>query len=336
MEQKRIYYWDNLKGLLIISVVLGHLLECYIHDSHLLPRLWILIYSFHMPLFVFISGYFAQKSSRPAEHHIRKMFFLYLLMQVLFTVFNYFTVPDYNLLFLLASPEFGCWYLLFMVYAYILVKYLQGKEEHLLHYIVTALIVSLLSGFDESIGHDWTVGRALYFLPYFLTGYFAAAKKIKLADIRQDYAKISVPLSLAVIVAIPFIYIRLYSTGIFNRVSLSGKTAYESLYPDNHLYGLLFRILVYGFSALMALAVMTLMTHKKCILSFIGKQSLLIYLVHVLMLRAGFTFLGNMSFAESRRLNSCIILILLAAWIIFWCLLAGLAVKGFKSRRRTG
>ena len=50
-------YWDNLKGVLITLVVCGHLCEQYIDDSNLLRHLWIVVYSFHMPLFIAISGY---------------------------------------------------------------------------------------------------------------------------------------------------------------------------------------------------------------------------------------------------------------------------------------
>lgn len=47
---------DTLKGFLIILVILGHLigsLNVYGGD-----KIWNFIYTFHMPLFVLISGYF--------------------------------------------------------------------------------------------------------------------------------------------------------------------------------------------------------------------------------------------------------------------------------------
>lgn len=53
----RVSYIDQLKGVAILLVVLGHVIgynNC--EDSFL----WRFIYSFHMPLFMFISGYIAQ------------------------------------------------------------------------------------------------------------------------------------------------------------------------------------------------------------------------------------------------------------------------------------
>lgn len=45
---------DVLKGIAILLVVLGHIAAA--------PKLTSVIYSFHMPLFIFISGYLAQHS----------------------------------------------------------------------------------------------------------------------------------------------------------------------------------------------------------------------------------------------------------------------------------
>lgn len=57
LTQSRSPYWDTLKGLLILLVILGH---C---GTALSDGLLSVIYSFHMPLFVFISGYFSKKTA---------------------------------------------------------------------------------------------------------------------------------------------------------------------------------------------------------------------------------------------------------------------------------
>ena len=50
--------FDFIKGVLIFLVVWGHVISSY--DKHFtLNPLYIWIYSFHMPLFIFVSGYFA-------------------------------------------------------------------------------------------------------------------------------------------------------------------------------------------------------------------------------------------------------------------------------------
>lgn len=57
--KERNYLFDNLKFLLIVLVVFGHSLEeISLAQDYAIIRAW--IYSFHMPAFVFISGYFSK------------------------------------------------------------------------------------------------------------------------------------------------------------------------------------------------------------------------------------------------------------------------------------
>lgn len=59
--QKRLFYLDVMKGILIILVILGHSIQDTISDyqNNFLFRF---IYSFHMPLFFAISGYLTFKN----------------------------------------------------------------------------------------------------------------------------------------------------------------------------------------------------------------------------------------------------------------------------------
>ena len=63
MTKERLAYFDNLKGVLIILVVIGHLLEpCARLGSEGLAGFRVLdfIYMFHMPLFIFVTGLFSK------------------------------------------------------------------------------------------------------------------------------------------------------------------------------------------------------------------------------------------------------------------------------------
>lgn len=62
MENKqREYLFDNYKVLLIVLVVIGHFIEpCYDQNPFLYELKWGIV-AFHMPAFIFISGYFSKK-----------------------------------------------------------------------------------------------------------------------------------------------------------------------------------------------------------------------------------------------------------------------------------
>ena len=55
----RIAYFDNVKGILIALVVLGHVISPVIATNPYANLLHHTIYLFHMPLFVFTTGLFS-------------------------------------------------------------------------------------------------------------------------------------------------------------------------------------------------------------------------------------------------------------------------------------
>lgn len=59
---KRITYLDSLKAILILLVILGHAVQFNTEEYETNP-LFQFIYSFHMPLFLFISGYLTCRGS---------------------------------------------------------------------------------------------------------------------------------------------------------------------------------------------------------------------------------------------------------------------------------
>ena len=60
---QRLHYIDSIKGLAIFLVVMGHVLAWLYSDYNTALQadkpmfLWKMIYAFHMPLFIFISGF---------------------------------------------------------------------------------------------------------------------------------------------------------------------------------------------------------------------------------------------------------------------------------------
>lgn len=70
---------DALKGILILFVIAGHLLPGGLNSSFLRYS----IYAFHMPLFLFISGYLfnLKKNAQSAYAHIVKKYWKRMLLE---------------------------------------------------------------------------------------------------------------------------------------------------------------------------------------------------------------------------------------------------------------
>lgn len=62
MIKARVGYYDMAKLVAISAVIYGHCIQHYLDQDPLLNPVYLFIYSFHMPLFMIISGYFSCNS----------------------------------------------------------------------------------------------------------------------------------------------------------------------------------------------------------------------------------------------------------------------------------
>ena len=325
-EKVRSSYWDNLKGMLILMVVCGHLCERYIDESGLLRHLWILIYSFHMPLFVFVNGYFARKSSQLAEKKSIKMLKYYLLMQLLFVFGNWLIQSREFRFSFLAEPAYCCWYLLFLVYAYLLVKFLPAEPGQMVKWVRGSLLLSLAVGFDVSVGHAYGIGRTFYFLPFFFLGvWWADSEK----EIRVSWKQKIFCVGVAGIIF--GVLWRLGDTEWFNRSVFSGYISYEALYPEHEIFAFLNKVSAYAVAIVIGCIILIFIPKKKTFFCFLGRHTLLIYLVHIFVFPMEFYLIRDIRFFELKELNSVIILLILLVSVAVICYIFGVMDRMYKS-----
>lgn len=74
MAKERIHFFDNLKGILIFLVVFGHYALLVHAASPAMGGVYEYIYLFHMPLFVFVSGFFAKSIVKNGRLRVEKIF----------------------------------------------------------------------------------------------------------------------------------------------------------------------------------------------------------------------------------------------------------------------
>lgn len=164
----REFQYDNLRFLLIALVVLGHLLEI----AGEFPQkevLYTLIYSFHMPAFLFLSGMFA-KFDR--AKWIFGMALPYLLLQWAYTAFvEKLGDPWVHVQF--SRPYWILWYLFVLaVYTLLLPVYDAPSPAGRWLLVAASVVLALLVGFDKSIDYQWSASRLIAFQPWFLLGYY--------------------------------------------------------------------------------------------------------------------------------------------------------------------
>lgn len=165
--------FDNAKGVLIFLVVLGHLLE--LCSGMLSKTIYLVVYSFHMPAFVFISGYFAR-------FDVKK-----ILKRILLPYFIWHTL--YSVLFRLCFGEGGwyvpitpywlTWYLFSLAlwsFSIPVLEWGAGKSKRIV--LVALICISLIWGTAGVSGYAFSIGRTLTFWPFFAAGYYLKKRGI--------------------------------------------------------------------------------------------------------------------------------------------------------------
>ena len=271
----RIKNIDFTKGILIILVIIGHFLQGTLSSS--LPRY--IIYSFHMPLFIGISG-FLFSTPHLKQISLGKILSKYLfriivpwLIAVVTYIFivngNVFKLDNQNfiLIYSFITPYFHLWfipgYLSWVLLTWSLKKISMSDRSLVVFGIVISSLFYVLKENPNWFLHIKYLGRILeiilftfrpYFFVFFVLGVYLKSNPIHIK------LKTHLFYNLAGIIAIVVLF----------------------YYPNPFVFGILFFLL--NFSILIifiGIAVHDKLPHSKA-LEWLGINSLGIYLWHVL------------------------------------------------------
>ena len=168
---------DGLKFIMIFLVVLGHLR--FIDYGIGIGKM---IYSFHMPVFVFLSGYFtSQKTDKEKQAKwLKRMLLIYVIAQfahfILGLALGYFQATVKNEAFdtdllswnVLISPFLALWYLVCLIYWRLSVWRFFPKTSDI-NLLSISIVLAIVSGLIP-IDHDFAFQRAFSFFPFFVIG----------------------------------------------------------------------------------------------------------------------------------------------------------------------
>lgn len=260
MEKQREYLFDNLKALLIILVIFGHSIACYDLDGIFL-KIKGMIYVFHMPLFILISGYFS-KNVENIENKAINLLISFFIFNTIYVIY-----ANRTLYVNIFEPVYLYWYLLSLFIWRITQKYLIKIKFVLL----ISFLLSIYIGLIDSANRFFSISRTICFLPYFILGYYINKEHIQ--KIRNISKKITLPiliilLILTYILSNDFIDIRLFENA----------QSYKTTNVTN-LKGMLIRALNFFVAIIISICLINLMPSKKTCISNIGRKTITIYVL---------------------------------------------------------
>lgn len=274
-ESFRIQKWDNVKFFLIFLVVLGHIADIYANISPWTGILRFYIYTFHMPLFLFISGLFGKKNiDLKRWNKISSYLILYLFIKIINFIAKWAangTQPRFDLFSEASVP----WYA-FCLFAFCLITIPLSRVKPV--YVMTvSIILACVSGYAKNLGDFLCLSRIIVYYPFFYAGYLTNREKLEKL-LKNKWITAS---SILILIAAGVI-ITLFYDDIKNiKFLFTGRNPY-SVFVRNCPYAFVYRLLCYAVSALMGFAFMTIIPSGRIsgFVSSAGKASVQIYSLH--------------------------------------------------------
>ena len=271
--KERNHLFDNVRALSMFLVVFGHLLECF-YTASKTYKLYNMLYTFIVPLLVFLSGYFAKFDIKKI---ITKIIIPFAIFQFIYSFFlNYYSfrlVQPYTA----NEPYWLLWYLYSLAFWKCTVSVLQFIKPKWFKFavVVVFVILGVMAGFDKDVNRQYSLSRSLVYFPFFAFGYFLKTSKFDFSTLRKNFtARVMIIVCAIVLLSL------IFESNLFNRMLLYGASAYKNYMKDT-VKGCHYRLLLYPFATIVIFGIFMIMPTKKIWpLSIISKHSMSVYLLH--------------------------------------------------------
>ncbi|GAB6926963.1 acyltransferase family protein [Paenibacillus sp. JCM 10914] len=281
-------YFDNLKFVLIVLVVGGHFIEPLVELTPI-AVLYNFIYSFHMPLFVFVTGYFSKRieDDRYTLKILQGLVIPYLIFQSLYALFDYYVLSGEKLAFTYFYPNWILWFL----FSCVLWKVFLPYVVKIRYPILVCLIVAILAGYSADISYFAGLSRTLYFFPFFLMGYYFKREWVNnlMHSSSRVAAMLLLPLSVVVLWKLADVLPITWFYGVLPYVD----------FELTGIYAGLSRLATYGFTLIVSVCVLALIPSVRIpLISDFGQNTLYVFILHGFILKALYSFEFQYTFAS--------------------------------------
>lgn len=299
---KRDAYIDNARLILIFFVVFGHMIQPFANESQITNTLYLWNYTFVMPTFIFLSGFFAKgiDNSRELKKLAKKLLLPYAMFQLIYTGY-YFIIGKETWLKSLFDPHWALWFLVSLFSWHVLLTLFKRLTP--IVGISLTIIIGLIVGYVDEIGHVLSLSRTIFYFPFFLVGYWMTRDHLYVLK-RNKMKMISILIMSVTAIAI-------YSSGGFQTGWLLGSKPYVDLGYSST--GALIRLLVYVTKGFMAVSILAWIPKRRLPFTYLGERTIYVYLLHGFFIQ----FFRENNLFEVTSLFDLLGLAILSALIVF-------------------
>jgi fucose 4-O-acetylase-like acetyltransferase len=270
-EKVRDPFFDNAKYLAIVLVALGHSWEPLRDGSRTAEAFYFFVFTFHMPAFMIISGYFS-RGFEGKPHQIKRLVtgvaVPYVVFEAAYTLFKRWADNDPGYHFSLLDP----WYLTWFLAALFIWRLTTPVWKAVRWPVPLSLAVAILATISPDIGDDLDLQRALQFLPFFVVGLRLKPEHFDLVR-RRSARWLSVPVVLG---SLMFAY---WATDRMNAVWFYHRDSAQELGVPSWV-GAVMTFALFGCSLVLTACFLAWVPRRRMWFTALGAGTLYGYLLH--------------------------------------------------------
>lgn len=263
-------YFDNAKVFLIMLVVFGHIIRSFIDDSQIFMNIYKFVYTFHMPAFILISGYFA-KSFRKKGYVLKiakKLILPYLIFQGIYSVYYFFIENQSSMVLNPLDPHWSLWFLVSLFFWNVLLFLVTKLPPAWALFL--AFAAGLIVGYIDFISNYLSLSRTFVFFPLFLIGFYLKKKHFAVftkAPVR------AISGCLLLITFLSYFYLE------FDYEWLFGSKSY-SHFGEPSIISAFMRLGFYSLTIITSISFLSLIPRNKSFYTEWGTRTFYVYLLH--------------------------------------------------------
>ncbi|SCK20261.1 Fucose 4-O-acetylase [Streptomyces sp. WMMB 714] len=270
--EQRDPFLDNAKYLTIVLVAIGHVWDPLRDDSRAASALYFVLYAFHMPAFIIISGYLSRSfegKPRQIKRLITGVLVPYVVFQTVYTFFMRWASDNPDREFHYQEPGFALWFLV----ALFLWRLTTPLWKSMRWPVPVALAIAVAAGVTPSISNDLNLMRVAAFLPFFVLGLQLKPEHFQIVT-RRRFRMLALPVFAA---AVLFAYwaVPRMSKGWF----LHDKASQDLGAPA--WVGGVMTLATFGCGLVLTAAFLALVPRRHMWFTALGAGTLYAYLLHV-------------------------------------------------------
>ncbi len=262
-------FFDNAKFFAILLVVAGHAID-NLRDVHFAHAAYLFVYTFHMPVFIVITGYFSRRftfSGGKARKLLTNLGVPYVVFETAYSTFHW-AVGHAKFEVSLLDPYYLTWFLL-ALFAW---RLSTPVWQQIRFPVAVAVAVSVLSGMSQLPG-TLEMNRVFGLVPFYVLGLFLGPEHFEILKKRSS----AVLGALTLVLGFAFTFLvadrRMATEWVYWR---SGN---PTLHVDN-LVGTGMRLGLLVAAGVLVAAFLSLVPRREHWFTSLGSATLYAYLLH--------------------------------------------------------